>query len=44
MATKYIKPTKDIYLLNEYDIDLFDFIDDRIKKELYEIYLQKSLR
>ena len=27
MTIKYIKPTKDIYLLNEYDIDLSDFID-----------------
>ena len=44
MATKYIKPTKDIYLLNKYNIDLYDFIYDRIKKELYEIYLQQSLR
>lgn len=27
----------------EFDIDLSDIIDDEIKKELYEIYLQKCL-
>lgn len=27
----------------DFDIDLSDFIDDEIKKELYEIHLQKCL-
>lgn len=31
-------------MISEFDIDLSDFIDDdEIKKELYEIYLQKCL-
>ena len=30
-------------MISEFDIDLSDFIDDDIKKELYEIYLQKCL-
>ena len=30
-------------VFDEFDIDLSDFIDDDIKKELYEIYLQKCL-
>ena len=28
-------------MIREFDIDLSDFIDDEIKKELYEIHLQK---
>ena len=28
-------------VLIEFDVDLSDFIDDDIKKELYEIYLQQ---
>ena len=28
-------------VINEFDVDISDFIDDDIKKELYEIYLQQ---